>query len=159
PVSVSPAGLQSSRPDGRDARHPREAPGPVRDRHQADDPARPRDGIRELALRAGRGRARQVAPVPARGRRRRVIGHRAASEELGQRAEPPAPVARHGLDRYRGLLLFLLPLALAAVRYYPITGNYFFADDFLNLYHIADDPVPQYLITPNGGHVLLTRNA
>src|SRR5262249_60845504 len=34
-----------------------------------------------------------------------------------------------------------------------------FADDFLNLYHIVEDPLPQYLVTPNGGHVLLARNA
>jgi len=55
---------------------------------------------------------------------------------------------------------WLLPaVACAAAVYYPITRNYFFADDFLNLYHIVNDPVLRYLVTPNGGHLLLTRNA
>jgi hypothetical protein len=56
-------------------------------------------------------------------------------------------------------LLCLLAVALTCVANYPIIGNYFFADDFLNLYHIVNDPLPQYLVTPNGGHVLLARNA
>jgi hypothetical protein len=55
--------------------------------------------------------------------------------------------------------LVLPPLVLAAVVYYPVTGAYFFADDFLNLYHIANRPLVEYLVTPNGGHILVTRNA
>jgi hypothetical protein len=56
-------------------------------------------------------------------------------------------------------VLLLLALAASLARYFPITANYFFGDDFLNLYHIVDDPLPRYLVTPNGGHVLLVRNA
>src|SRR5512139_454444 len=68
------------------------------------------------------------------------------------RAKPPRRKAA-------GVALFLAPLALSALVYYPITGNYFYADDFLNLYQIGNNSLLQYLITPNGGHVLVTRNA
>jgi hypothetical protein len=53
----------------------------------------------------------------------------------------------------------VLPLVLTAVVYAPIVGAYFRTDDFLNLYNIANlDPVT-YLVTPHGGHILVTRNA
>src|SRR5262245_10757498 len=55
--------------------------------------------------------------------------------------------------------LVVPPLVFAAVVYFPITRHYFYLDDFLNLYHIVNDPVLQYLVRENGGHVLLTRNA
>jgi len=75
-----------------------------------------------------------------------------------------ATVAAHstGVRLRRGAIegAYLLPaLALSALAFYPITGNYFFADDFLNLFKIVNDPVLQYLVTPNGGHLLVTRNA
>jgi hypothetical protein len=54
--------------------------------------------------------------------------------------------------------LLLPPLIFAAVVYFPVTRNYFYLDDFLNLYHIVNDPPLQYLLRENGGHVLLTRN-
>jgi len=88
-----------------------------------------------------------------------VIRSRAQWGEEGKATDAASPRHRHGFDRYRELLLFVLPIALATIRYYPIIQNYFFSDDFLNLYHIADDPLLKYLVTPNGGHVLLTRNA
>jgi len=67
----------------------------------------------------------------------------------------PAGVRRWVIDA-----ACLLPaIAVTALTYYPITHNYFFADDFLNLFKIVNDPLLQYLVTPNGGHLLLTRNA
>jgi hypothetical protein len=56
-------------------------------------------------------------------------------------------------------LLMLVPLASSAVVYAPIVGNYFFADDFLNLYRIVNVPLLEYVLTPHAGHVLLARNA
>ena len=52
----------------------------------------------------------------------------------------------------------LPPLVLAAVVYFPITRNYFYLDDFLNLYHIVNDSPLRYVLRENGGHVLLARN-
>lgn len=53
----------------------------------------------------------------------------------------------------------LLPLILAAVVYAPLLGNYFLSDDFLNLFLIRNLPLPDYLLTVHGGHILVTRNA
>jgi hypothetical protein len=47
-------------------------------------------------------------------------------------------------------------VALAAIAYYPILGHYFFADDFYNLYRIQNDPLLQYILQPQGGHLLVT---
>lgn len=55
--------------------------------------------------------------------------------------------------------LVLVPLILAGVVQFPIVRNYFFSDDFLNLYRIENDGVVQYLLTPLAGHVLVVRNA
>jgi hypothetical protein len=56
-------------------------------------------------------------------------------------------------------VLFLLPLALSALVYFPITRNYFFADDFLHLYLIRNEDFLAYLLVPRGGHLLVTNNA
>jgi len=56
-------------------------------------------------------------------------------------------------------LLALVPLALSAWVYHPILGSYFRMDDFLNLYTIANGSLFEFLITPHGGHLLVTRNA
>lgn len=56
------------------------------------------------------------------------------------------------------LLYAAAPPAFAALVYRGITGNYFYADDFLNLYQIRNLHVVEYLLTPHGGHVLFTRN-
>ncbi len=55
-------------------------------------------------------------------------------------------------------LLLLPPLVFTAVVYYPVTHGYFYADDFLHLYQIANDRFVQFLVTPNGGHIYLARN-
>jgi len=52
-----------------------------------------------------------------------------------------------------------VPLVFSAVVWAPILGCYFFGDDLLNLYSIVDKSLLEYLITPYGGHLLLTRNA
>src|SRR5262249_16568740 len=54
--------------------------------------------------------------------------------------------------------LVLLPLALVAWVYYPITRIYFFADDYVHLASIASDPVAAFLLSPFGGHNYLARN-
>lgn len=52
-----------------------------------------------------------------------------------------------------------VPVALTAIFALPITRNYFFGDDLLTLYKIANEPLPQVLLAPYGGHVLIVRNA
>src|SRR5262245_19190971 len=80
----------------------------------------------------------------------------AISSRAALDATPPATrLGRAAID-----VAWLLPaIAMAALTYYPITRNFFFADDFLNLFNIRNDPALTYLVTPNGGHMLLTRNA
>src|SRR5262249_45403179 len=48
--------------------------------------------------------------------------------------------------------LVLVPVALAAWVYHPITRIYFFADDFILLASIASDRVAAFLLRPFGGH-------
>lgn len=67
----------------------------------------------------------------------------------------PAGAPRRG---YGGLAA-LVPLAVSAIVQYPVTRGCFRADDFLNLYQIANYSPWQYLVIPNAGHLLLTRNA
>src|SRR5262249_13793689 len=55
--------------------------------------------------------------------------------------------------------LVLVPLALAAWVYHPITRIYFFADDFILLASIASDRAAAFLLRPFGGHNCLGRNA
>ena len=54
--------------------------------------------------------------------------------------------------------LWLLPVALAAWRFYPITRNYFYGDDLYNLYQIVNEGLIEYLIKPYGMHLLAARN-
>lgn len=56
------------------------------------------------------------------------------------------------------ILLAAVPVAFAAWVYYPITANFFHADDFPNLFLIQDSPLLPYLLKPHGGHILLARN-
>lgn len=56
-------------------------------------------------------------------------------------------------------LLVAIPLALAALVYFPITGDYFFADDFLHLFRIRNEDFLPYLLVPRGGHLLVSYNA
>jgi hypothetical protein len=54
--------------------------------------------------------------------------------------------------------LLLVPLALSAWVYYPITRVNFFADDFAHLASIESDGVLPFLLSPFGGHNYLVRN-
>jgi hypothetical protein len=82
-----------------------------------------------------------------------------SSEAPGARGVLAFPLARHSsLVTRHWVILLLLPFGLAAGVYYPIVHNYFWFDDFLNLYRIANAPVIEYLLTPHGGHALLLRN-
>lgn len=51
-----------------------------------------------------------------------------------------------------------VPLVFSAVVTLPITGNFFFGDDLLNLYAIVNRPLGQTLLAPYGGHELFVRN-
>ena len=55
--------------------------------------------------------------------------------------------------------LRLVPIAVAALVYFPIVGNFFMGDDFLHLYHLANLPLLQNLVEPFGGHLYCARNA
>jgi hypothetical protein len=57
------------------------------------------------------------------------------------------------------VLLFVIPLALTALVYHRITGNYFFADDFLHLFRVRNEDFPPFLLVPRGGHLLVSYNA
>ena len=57
------------------------------------------------------------------------------------------------------MVLWLIPLALSAVVYFPITQNYFFADDFVHLFRMENEGLLAYLMIPRGGHLLATFNA
>lgn len=50
-------------------------------------------------------------------------------------------------------------LSLSTLPFFPIVHNYFHAEDFVDLYRIVNYPLPQFLLTPRGGHVYLARNA
>jgi hypothetical protein len=52
-----------------------------------------------------------------------------------------------------------IPLALSALVYFPITRNYFFADDFLHLFRIRNEDLLPFLLVPRGGHLLVSYNA
>src|SRR5689334_16047315 len=52
-----------------------------------------------------------------------------------------------------------VPLILSAVVTLPITRNFFFGDDLLNLYLLVNRPLGQTLLAPYGGHQLFVRNA
>lgn len=56
-------------------------------------------------------------------------------------------------------LLVVPPLVFTAVVYFRLTDNYFYVDDFLNLYQIANLTWLEYLFTPFANHVQPTRNA
>lgn len=56
-------------------------------------------------------------------------------------------------------VLGALAVVLALIVYYPITGNYFFGDDLLNLYRIVNFGFVEYVLRPYAGHILVVRNA
>ncbi len=73
-------------------------------------------------------------------------------------AEPDERRATAPRARMEGVVLALLPPALAAFTFFPITANYFASDDFLHLLTLANDGLRRFLLTPFGGHVLVVRN-
>jgi hypothetical protein len=56
------------------------------------------------------------------------------------------------------VVLFTLPMLAAAWLWYPLVENYFFEDDFKDLFLICNVPLGQYLLTPHAGHIYLFRN-
>lgn len=67
--------------------------------------------------------------------------------------DPPAPGTT---IRWRPLAL--VPLALTAWAYYPITRVFFFADDFYHLGRLTNGDRIAFVLAPFGGHNLLVRN-
>src|SRR5207253_4732554 len=61
--------------------------------------------------------------------------------------------------RAASVAMSVAPLAVAAIAFEPIVGNYFFADDFWGLYRIVNDPLWRFLLEPEGGHLYFVRNA
>lgn len=53
----------------------------------------------------------------------------------------------------------VIPVALTAWVYWPLTGSWFWADDFVNMASIANDGFFRFVLRPFGGHNLLVRNA
>lgn len=54
--------------------------------------------------------------------------------------------------------LVLAPLGLTLMVFWPLPGTYFFGDDLLLLYDLANKPLVEMLLEPYGGHVFTTRN-
>jgi hypothetical protein len=53
----------------------------------------------------------------------------------------------------------VIPVAVAAWVYWPLTRCWFWADDFVNMASIANDGFLRFVLRPFGGHNLLVRNA
>lgn len=62
-------------------------------------------------------------------------------------------------QRTMARVAWLLPVALAAVVWFPLTRNYFHFDDFLDLYQLRNDDPAQYFLRMYGGHLLIARHA
>ncbi len=58
----------------------------------------------------------------------------------------------------RAVGFLALPLACTALVYWSLVRNYFFEDDFLHLYRIANTGPLEFFLTPHGGHILVVRN-
>ncbi|MFN8545152.1 MAG: hypothetical protein U0807_13235 [Candidatus Binatia bacterium] len=54
--------------------------------------------------------------------------------------------------------LLIVALAVAATAYWPILHSYFFKDDLLCLFRLANDGVGALMAEPGGGHLALVRN-
>jgi hypothetical protein len=70
---------------------------------------------------------------------------------------PGAPRPRGG--RAAGALALAVPVVVAGVAWRGILGNYFHADDFVDLYHVVAYGLGDYLTETHGGHVDVVRNA
>ena len=75
---------------------------------------------------------------------------------LADHQRKPLPSPRFWANR--SVLLLAVPLAASCLVYGSILENYFFHDDFLHLYNLANNGLIQFLFTPHGGHVLVLRN-
>lgn len=64
-----------------------------------------------------------------------------------------------GTAAARSVGFALPPLTLAAIAFYPIVGNYFYQDDFISLYDIAEKGGLRFVLQPAAGHLLVVRNA
>ncbi|MFN8641709.1 MAG: hypothetical protein U0802_08650 [Candidatus Binatia bacterium] len=62
-------------------------------------------------------------------------------------------------DRTMARVGWLLPVALAAVVWFPLTRSYFHFDDFLDLYQLRNDDPAHYFLRMYGGHLLIARHA
>src|SRR5579885_333184 len=53
----------------------------------------------------------------------------------------------------------IVPLAFTAVVYFPLIHNYFYLDDFFELYRVVNEPLAPFLLKPMSGHLYVVRNA
>ncbi len=53
----------------------------------------------------------------------------------------------------------LLAVGLSVAVFAPITGSFFFVDDFCHFFNAMNQDLPAFAVQPWGGHVLLARNA
>ena len=56
------------------------------------------------------------------------------------------------------VLAAAIPLVLTLMLYWPLTGSFFWADDFMCMRSIVDDGFVRFVFRPWGGHNLLVRN-
>ena len=61
-------------------------------------------------------------------------------------------------ERTAARAAWLLPVALAAAVWFPLTRNYFHFDDFLDLYQLRNDDPAHYFLRMYGGHLLIARH-
>jgi hypothetical protein len=69
-----------------------------------------------------------------------------------------AAASASAAPRWTRAVWLLIPLVLSTAVHHGILRNYFFSDDFLNLYRIKNAGLLEYLLTPHGGHTLVLRN-
>src|SRR5437867_4382371 len=88
-------------------------------------------------------------------------GRRAAAGEAGAADFPERERVTGGgaSAALRARALLLVALILSTLPFASIVANFFNAEDFVDLYRIANDSLPRFLLTPRGGHVYLIRNA
>ncbi|HJQ84545.1 MAG TPA: hypothetical protein VKA21_10740, partial [Candidatus Binatia bacterium] len=55
-------------------------------------------------------------------------------------------------------LTVLAPVAAALLVYLPVVRNYFYADDFILFYDLANEGPLAFVLTPYGGHLQVARN-
>ena len=64
-----------------------------------------------------------------------------------------------GETRSTVALVVVLAAGASALVYRGVLESYFWSDDFLLLYMLRDMSLPEFLLTPFGGHTLVARNA